>query len=63
MSFSSVSEIRFVGLFASPIEPVFSANRFAVPEALPLVIDDEVGATTGDSSPGLSPTLDVFGST
>ena len=68
LSFSSVSEMRFSTFFTNPIEPVFSARRLAVPDALPpLVIDDDVGPTLaellGESSPGLSPTLEVFGST
>ena len=67
LSFSSVSEMRFSTFFANPIDPVFSARRLAVPEALPFVIDDDVGPTLaellGESSPRGSPTLEVFGST
>jgi len=40
------------------MEPVFSASLLAVPDYLPFVIDDEVGAIPGVSSPSSLPILD-----
>jgi hypothetical protein len=36
--------------YANPMDPVFSANLLAVPDILPIVIDDDMPSAGVDSS-------------